>query len=415
VDEFLPWYGSVHRGAGFRSVVSTGAYEEARGVVREFIGARPGDAVLFTRNTTDSINLLARALPVGTRVVGFDAEHHADMLPWRLGRIRHVPTPDDRAEVPDVLSRVLSEERRLAGITGPLLVAVTGASNVTGDIWPIREIAAVAKRHGARIFVDAAQLAPHAPIDMTAAGVDYLAFSGHKLYAPFGTGVLVGRADWLEAAAPYLRGGGAVEFVTLDDALWRGLPDRHEAGSPNVIGAVALAAACRTLAGIGMELVAAEEAELAGRARMGLAGVPGLKSYELWGEGGPRIGVATFNVDGFDHALLAAVLSAEHGIGVRHGCFCAHPLLLRLLGIPQSEAEEYRTRLRRGAPVHLPGAVRMSLGLDSTAGDVDRLVGALQDIVEFGPRWRYERDERTGEYSPVPDPRQLPPPPFPAS
>ena len=293
-----------------------------------------------------------------------------------------------------------------------MLVAVTGASNVTGDIWPIREVALVAARHGARVFVDAAQLAPHARIDMHGAGIDYLAFSGHKLYAPFGAGVLVGRADWLEAVEPYLWGGGAVEFVTLEDVLWRGLPDRHEAGSPNVVGAVALAVAARTLAGVGMERLAAEEAELAGRARIGLAGVPGLKSHELWGEAGPRIGVATFNLDGIDHALLATVLSAEYGIGVRHGCFCAHPLLLRLLGVPEAEAVEYRDRLRRGAPVHLPGAVRMSLGVDSTAEDMDRLVDALHEIAASGPRWRYERDERTGEHTPVPDPRELPQLPF---
>jgi selenocysteine lyase/cysteine desulfurase len=291
----VSWYSSVHRGAGFKSVVSTGAYEEARAAVREFVGARSEDAVIFTRNTTDAINLLARALPAGTRVVTFDAEHHADMLPWRLGRVRYVRTPHVRSEVGAALEDALAQERRAGGPSSSLLVAVTGASNVTGDIWPIQEIVQAALRHGARIFVDAAQLAPHAPIDLEPAGIDYLAFSGHKLYAPFGAGALVGRPDWLEAADPYLLGGGAVELVTLDDVVWRGLPDRHEVGSPNVVGAVMLGVACRTLAEHGMDEVAAEERALAKRARAALGDVPGLKAYELWGESGPRIGLATFN------------------------------------------------------------------------------------------------------------------------
>src|SRR6266567_4087577 len=197
VDELLPWYASVHRGAGFASQVCTKVYEQARHAVREFVGAHGTDAVVFTRNTTDSLNLLAGAVPRGT------------------------------------------------------LVVVTGASNVTGELWPIAELADVAHRHGARIVVDAAQLAPHRPIDLRACGADYLVFSGHKLYAPFGAGVLVGRADWLRAADPYLRGGGATAQVTEQGerlgVAWSQVPDRHEAGSPNVVGVHALAAACRTL------------------------------------------------------------------------------------------------------------------------------------------------------------------------
>ena len=205
------------------------------------------------------------------------------------------------------------------------------ASNVTGELWPIAELAAVAHEHGARILVDAAQLAPHQPVDMAVLDVDYLALSGHKLYAPYGAGALVGRPDWLRGGDPFLRGGGAVKLVTVDEVVWAELPDRQEAGSPNVVGAVALGVACDTLRQAGMDRVASEEAELLAYARDTLGAIPGYEHYRVWPASHPRVGLMAFNLHPYTHDLLAAVLSAEHGIGVRHGCFCAHPLMVRLL------------------------------------------------------------------------------------
>ena len=202
VDALLPWYSSVHRGAGFPSRVATAAYEGARDAVLDFVGARAGDTVVFTRHTTEAINVLANALPEDADVVVFAAEHHADLLPWLRGRATVLPVPASPEEALDLLDHALVAARGGVG-----LVAVTGASNVTGEIWPYPEIAEIAHRHGARVLLDAAQLAPHRPIDMAATGVDYLAFSGHKLYAPFGAGVLVGRPDWLAAREPLLAGG----------------------------------------------------------------------------------------------------------------------------------------------------------------------------------------------------------------
>ncbi|BCJ49079.1 hypothetical protein Asp14428_05540 [Actinoplanes sp. NBRC 14428] len=226
VRDLLPFAGSVHRGTGLRSQTSTLEYERARDLVASFAGARTGDSVVFTRNTTDALNLLARALPPGTTTVVFDGEHHANLLPWP--RQLRLPCPDS----PD--AAVAALHGALRTVRGPALLAVTGASNVTGEVWPVRRLADVAHAYGARVVVDAAQLAPHSPVDLTALGADYLAFSGHKLYAPFGAGVLAGRADWLDAAPPYLAGAARVAWWATAPARSPGSAARHgtRAGPP---------------------------------------------------------------------------------------------------------------------------------------------------------------------------------------
>lgn len=388
VDELLPWYASVHRGAGFASQVSTRVYEQARDVVRRFVGARGTDEVVFTRNTTDALNLLARALPKGTSVIVFDTDHHAALLPWRGPRVRRLSTSRDvLVDLDDALA---------ACPTGPRLVVVTGAANVTGELWPVARIAQVARRHGARVALDAAQLAPHRPVDAQELDVDYVVLSGHKLYAPFGAGALIGRADWLRAADPYLIGGGATrQVVDHGDHLgvsWSYGPERHEAGSPNVVGAHALAVACETITRHGWSSIVAHEQALLARLRTGLAGVPGVRELNIFGAGHERVGVVSFTVDGHDPGLVAAVLSAEHGIGVRDGAFCAHIATRRLL--TEAGADGQR-------------ALRASLGLGSTEEHVDRLVAALHRLVAEGPTWDYELVD--GRWTPTLDPRPLPP------
>ena len=403
VEEFMPWYSSVHRGSGYKSRLATVAYEGARGAVAEFVGARDGTVVLV-RNTTEAVNVLATALPAGIRVLSTAVEHHANMLPWRRHDICVLPVPGSASELVERCEHALR-------VAWPRidLVAVTGASNVTGEVWPLRELAAVAHHYGAELFVDAAQLAPHRAVDMAATGIDYLALSGHKLYAPFGTGALVACGRALEGGEPLLRGGGAIELVTLDDVVWADAPERYEAGSPNVVGAVALGAACRTLGQLGMERVAAHERALSARLTAGLARVPGLRPLALWDDPAvDRVGLASFELEGYRHPLLAAILSAEHAIGVRHGCFCAHPLMTHLLGVADEELERLRAEVRAGARVQLPGAVRASFGLGTTAEDVDRLVDALAEIAHSGPRWGYVHDGAHDEYRPAPDVRALP-------
>ncbi|WP_298339025.1 aminotransferase class V-fold PLP-dependent enzyme [Ferrimicrobium sp.] len=404
LETFLPYYSSVHRGAGMKSQISTAAYEGARETLRGFFHGRPTDTVIVTRNTTDSMNLLASCLPDGAKVVAFTSEHHATLLPWAQtpGNIHYLTMPTSASVAIQALADYLTKH------PDTTLVAVTGASNVTGEVWPIAELTRLAHDHGARIVVDAAQMAPHLPIDMTSLDVDYLAASGHKLYAPYGAGVLIGRADWLDSADAYLRGGGAVDFVTPTEVLWSSGAPRHEAGSPNVLGAVAMAIACDTLANYGMDKLAAEEISLAQYARQRLGEVPGIELYRLWEPEAPRIGVVTFNLAPYDHSHLAAILSAEYGIGVRHGCFCAHPLILELLNVSDDQATSLRAELKAGRRPRLPGAVRMSVGIGTTHEDVEYLVASLTQIANDGPRWTYAIDPTTGEFAPDPDPRPWP-------
>jgi selenocysteine lyase/cysteine desulfurase len=387
VDELLPWYASVHRGAGFASQVSTKVYERARDVLREFVGARTRDTVVFTRNTTDSLNLLARSLPKATAVVLFDTEHHAALLPWRGPWVRRIQTPPSPGDAVIALDAALANAP-----TGPRLVVLTGASNVTGELWPIAELTEVARRHGARVVLDAAQLAPHRQIDIRKWNVDYVVLSGHKLYAPFGAGALIGRADWLQAAEPYLAGGGATkQVVNWGDRLgvsWSAVPERHEAGSPNVVGVHALAVACKTLAENWHD-IEAHELALLHRLRKGLRDVPGLSELSIFD--GPRVGVVSFTIDGQDTGLIAAALSAEYGIGVRDGAFCAHIATRRLLTKVGSTEQR---------------ALRASLGLGSTAEHVDRLVNALRTLVTEGPALSYRLDD--GRWVPERDTRPLP-------
>ncbi|MCU1488971.1 MAG: Selenocysteine lyase [Acidimicrobiaceae bacterium] len=378
VAEVLPFYASVHRGAGYRSLVSTALYEQARSSVHRRIGARDDDVVVFTRNTTDALNLLQRCLPPG-EVVFLDVEHHANLLPWQRGAHRCV-----RAEA--TFEATLSRLGQELADRPAVLLAVTAASNVTGERLPVARIAALAHAAGCRLAVDAAQLAPHRLIDLAGWDADYVAFSGHKLYAPYGAGVLAGRPDWLDTAPAYLAGGGAVREVSIERTTWAGAPNRQEAGTPNLLGAVALAAAMEVLAELGDEALAAHDRALRSRLLRGLAELPGLAVLRIWPDSDEPVGIVTFTVEGHDSSLVAAVLSAEHGIGVRDGRFCAHPLLARLSG---------------GV-----GAVRASVGVASTPEDVDALLVALETYLRDGPRWSYEKV--AGAFAPVPETRPAP-------
>ncbi|MFF5043655.1 aminotransferase class V-fold PLP-dependent enzyme [Streptomyces nigra] len=392
VAAYAPYYGSVHRGAGYLSQLSTDLFENARRTVAEFLGCREDDQVVFTRSTTDSLNLLAAALPVGCEVFVFETEHHASLLPWRDARVTYLDAPRTPGEAVRTLEHALADREP----HGPALVCVTGASNVTGELWPVRELAAAAHAHGARIVLDAAQLAPHHPVNVRDLDVDWVAFSGHKLYAPFGTGVLAGRADWLRAAGPYLAGGGASRSVTRRedggvDVEWHDSAARHEAGSPNVIGAYAVASACKALTEAGFDSLVARERHLIEKVRTGLAEVPEVRVLSLFGDDAPRVGVISFVVEGWNSSHFAAALSAEYGIGVRDGLFCAHPLVRTLVGgDPQTQGE-------CGAPEAAPGekslnAIRVSFGAGTPDEHVERFVTAVKELVTDGARWNYRTE-----------------------
>ncbi|MEV7546310.1 aminotransferase class V-fold PLP-dependent enzyme [Streptomyces sp. NPDC089915] len=393
VAAYAPYYGSVHRGAGYLSQLSTDLFEQSRATVAEFLDCRPADQVVFTRSTTDSLNLLAAVLPADCQVFVFETEHHASLLPWGDAQVTYLNAPRTPAQAVATLERALADRDPY----GPALVCVTGASNVTGELWPVRELAAAAHAHGARIVLDAAQLAPHHPVSVRELDVDWVAFSGHKLYAPFGSGVLAGRADWLQEAAPYLAGGGASRKVARRedggvDVEWHTTAARHEAGSPNVIGVYSIASACRALKEAGFDELVARERHLIAKVREGLAEVPAVRVLSLFGDDAPRVGVISFVVDGWNSSHFAAALSAEYGIGVRDGLFCAHPLVRTLLGSePQAQGE-------CGAPEAGPGerslnAIRVSFGAGTPDEHVERFVRAVKELVADGAKWRYRTED----------------------
>jgi selenocysteine lyase/cysteine desulfurase len=397
VTEFLPWYSSVHRGAGYKSRRATADYEDARASASRFAHRHPDadDVVVLVRNTTEAINQLAyrlRLAPdavVATTVV----EHHANLLPWaRVAQRRWVECgPEGTFTLADVVA-VLDD-----GPT-PALLALTGASNVTGWLPPVEEICAEAHQRGIPVLLDAAQLAPHRPLPPWP---DYIAFSGHKLYAPFGAGALIGPRRTFAEGDPFLAGGGAVDLVDLDEVIWTEPPEREEAGSPNVVGAVAFGAAMDELERIGWDTIETHERALSRQLHDGLRAIDGVTVL------GPPPGidtlaVASFVVAGMHHALVAARLSAEFGIGVRHGCFCAHPYLIRLLGVGQRGIAEAREAVRRGDRSGIPGAVRASCGLGTSGDDVSALLHALGTLAGGQPApVAYEQDPVTGDFWPA--------------
>ncbi|HEY2805547.1 MAG TPA: aminotransferase class V-fold PLP-dependent enzyme [Gemmatimonadales bacterium] len=398
VTRFGGWYANVHRGTGFKSRLSSWLFEDARRATLAFVGADPATALaLFTRNTTESLNHVAQRLPLyGRCVVTTMMEHHSNDLPWRrVAEVVRVGLDAAGGVDEAALKQALRDHEGRVKI-----LAVSGASNVTGIVNPVHRWARWAHDVGARIVVDGAQWVPHRPVDMRAADdpehLDFLAFSAHKMYAPYGVGVLIGpRADF-EAGEPRLVGGGTVDVVDTERVVFADAPDREEAGTPCIVGAVALAAAIREYRRIGWDAIIEHERELNGIARRGLREIPGVT---LYGDGdNEHLAVIAFNVEGVPHALVSAVLSDEWGMGTRSGCFCAHGYVKTLLGIDPTRSQDFEERIIAGDRREIPGAVRASFGLGSTQVDAQRLVEAVGAIAagRFDPG--YTLDSATGEY-----------------
>lgn len=406
VNDFMPWYASVHRGNGFKSQLSTQAYDTAREIVLRFVGADPDDYVcIFGKNSTEALNKVARrvAFAPGRDVVLVSMmEHHSNDLPYRaVANVVHVDvTPPGELDEADFDRKLVEYNGRIA------LVAISGASNVTGVLPPLRRLAAKAHAAGAQFLVDAAQLAPHRRIEMGSLDdpghFDYLVLSAHKMYAPYGTGALIGRRDTFEVGEPDLRGGGQVDLVTTDKVVWSAPPEREEAGSPNVVGAVALAAAIQQLDAIGMDAVAAHEAELTAHTLQRLQALDGVI---LYGNTDPqqaaqRLGVIPFNLAGMPHFQVAAILSYEYGIGVRNARFCAHPYISRLLQMTPEKTDRLESRLAAHDRRRNPGLVRASFGLYNTLAEVDTFVDALAHISRGEYMGQYHQGPASGDFMP---------------
>lgn len=382
INHFAPWYSSVHRGEGYKSKVTSDIYEQGRDVVKSFVNSdKDRDIVIFTKNTTESINILSYVLSqqkTNQRVVlSTCMEHAANDLPWRN------KFKVDYVEI-DRLGRLSLEdlEDKLIRYRGSVkLVSVAGASNVTGYLNPIHKIAALAHKYGAKLLVDGAQMVPHTFIDMkcfdSLEHIDYLAFSAHKMYAPFGAGVLIGPKKDFEEGDPFMRGGGAISLVTQRRVEWDEPEGKDEAGTPNAMGVVALTAAIKTLQSVGMDHIFKIEKSLYDYAIIRMKNIPGIKIYsDPFGE--DTISVIPFNLEGVHHDLLPAILSGEAGIAVRNGFFCTHPYCEKLLGYSEEDMNHYFEE----DDELFPGMVRVSFGFYNTYKEINIFLRTLRIIAE---------------------------------
>jgi len=360
VEFYHEYRANVERGVHRWSQRASEEYESAHEEVARFIGAPGAENVAMVKNTTEAINLVANALDWSKEdgVVTSVIEHHSNFITWLRVRQRYgVGLKVVRSSEEGVFD--LGEWEKAVD-DSTKLVAVTHVSNVLGCIVPVKEIAEIAHEHGALVLVDGAQGVPHIPVDVTDMGVDYLAFSGHKMLGPTGSGGLYIADQVLEETEPLCIGGGTIADVSIDDYALAVPPMRFEAGTPSIAQVIGLGEACRYLTRVGMKEVEAWDKRLANRL---LDGLTELKGVEVYGPQDPemRVGLATFNVDGMNPHDVALTLDEEYGIATRSGHHCALPLMKELFGLRE-------------------GNVRASTYLYNTLEEVDRLVSAVEEI-----------------------------------
>lgn len=379
INRFSPYYSSVHRGTGYKSIISSQFYDKARFIVLDFVKADKNfHTAIFVKNTTEAINKLSFRLKDEIKdgiVLSTYMEHHSNDLPWRLRyRIDYVDV-DERGRLD--LNHLESLLKKYKGEVK--LVAVTGASNVTGYINPIHKIAELAHKYGSKILVDGAQLVPHHPVDMKPVGdpahIDFIAFSGHKMYAPFGTGVLIAPKHIFQAGISDQVGGGTVDLVTPKEVVWTSPPEKEEAGTPNLFGVVALIESIKTLNKLNMGKISNYEKKLTKYTLERLKTVPNIILYDDE-DVKNKVSIISFNIKGLYHGKVAAILSLEGGIGVRNGCFCAQPYVQKLLKVSEEEMEEYK----KNPNLYRPGTVRLSYGLYNDFKEINVLVELLRQI-----------------------------------
>lgn len=357
-DEYYSVNANVHRGVHFLSQQATELHEASRETVRRFINARSTNEIIFTRGTTESINLLASSfseafLNEGDEVVVSVMEHHSNIVPWQLqamrkGIVLKVIPMNDRGEL-------LQEEYEHLFSERTKLVCVAHVSNVLGTVNPVKEMIATAHAHGVPVLVDGAQSVPHMAVDVQALDADFYVFSGHKVYGPTGVGVLYGKEDWLDKLPPYQGGGEMIQHVSFERTTFNELPFKFEAGTPDYIGTTGLAKALDYVSAIGMEQIAAHEHQLTQYAMQRLKEIPGMR---IFGEAADKGSVISFLVGNIHHFDMGTLL--DHlGIAVRTGHHCAQPLMQRL---------------------GIEGTVRASFGLYNTREEIDVLVAGIERV-----------------------------------
>lgn len=376
----LQRYGSIGRGKGQNSEYCNRIYEEARDNILSFFNLNEDDGytVIYVKNSTEGLNLLADTLITNKhqKVLTTRMEHHANDLPWRKSCAIEYIEVDSLGKI-----NIDSIEKKLIKGKGSIkYLTITGASNVTGYVNPINKIAMIAHKYGAKIIVDAAQLVAHRKIDMKGTGngdsIDFLVFSAHKMYAPFGSGAIVGLKSEFENKEPFLRGGGAVEIVLDNKVYWTDVPDKYEPGTPNFLGVVAMSSAFNQLSEVTMEAVEDHEKILSNHFLQEITKINKVKVYGDINEIN-RLGVFPFNVEGINHKDVADSLALIRGISVRNGWFCAHPYVKRLLGVKDDELLKY---IKDPDTVRM-GMVRASFGLYNEINEIDDFMETLEYII----------------------------------
>ena len=357
-NEYYNTNANVHRGVHFLSQQATELHEASRETVRRFVNARSTNEIVFTRGTTESINLLAATfcqsqMQAGDEVIVSTMEHHSNIVPWQLQAmqrgivLRVIPMDDDGNLLLDEYERLFSPKTKL--------VSIAHVSNVLGTVNPVREMIATAHAHGVPVLVDGAQSIPHMPVDVQALDADFYVFSGHKVYGPTGVGVLYGKEDWLDKLPPYQGGGEMIQHVSFEKTTFNELPFKFEAGTPDYIGTTGLAKALDYVSALGMENIAAYEHELTQYALQRLTEIPDMR---IFGQAPERGGVISFLVGNIHHFDMGTLLD-RLGIAVRTGHHCAQPLMTRL---------------------GIEGTVRASFGLYNTKEEVDALVAGIDRV-----------------------------------
>ena len=362
IDAITAYYtesnANVHRGVHELSERATEAYEGAREKVRAYFNAGSTREIVFTRNATEGINLVARTfadarLAAGDEMVISALEHHSNIVPWQMvcdatgARLRVAPI-DDRGEL------LIEELERLIG-PRTKLVAISHMSNALGTINPVGDIVRIAHGHGVPVLLDGSQAAYHMPVDVRALDCDFYVATGHKLYGPTGIGVLYGKAEHLEAMPPFMGGGDMIESVSFEKSTWNALPYKFEAGTPNIAGAVALGAALDYITGVGLSAIARHESDLLAYGTEALSRIPGLR---LIGTAARKASILSFVIEGVHPHDIGTIVDRE-GVAIRTGHHCAQPLMERL---------------------GIPGTARASLAMYNTREEIDVLTGALERV-----------------------------------
>ena len=377
VIKYMETYGSIGRGSGLKSIETTATYEFSRNIVLDFFSVKESDeyTVIYVKNTTEGINLLANILIDNKeeKVLATRMEHHANDLPWRnVAQMMYLETDKEGKLNYDNLDNIIKDNNIK-------VITITAASNVTGYINPINKIARIAHENGAIIVVDAAQIIAHSRIDLSPMieneSIDFLVFSGHKMYSPMGAGVIIARKSLVENKKPFLRGGGAVNIVFDNEEYWGDVPQKYEAGTPNFFGSVGIVSSIIQLKELGMENIENYEEKLKKHLFQGVRDIKNITEYGCR-EYENRLSLLSINVDGKDHRTVAKELSDIRGIAVRDGCFCAHSYVKRLLGLKDQDTKKYLY----DESLERPGLVRISLGLYNSINEIDEFLNVLEDI-----------------------------------